>query len=143
MDARRCGRVRGFTLIELLVVLSIIGMGMFVLLPRLDFTNAEDLSDGGKLNALAGNARLTAMRGYETQRLVFTLGSPVIAWTDQEIELSASVAKAVVNGQEQQDLERSVKIYSDGHMDECRIELSSGDTLHCSPLSGTFTYGKS
>jgi prepilin-type N-terminal cleavage/methylation domain-containing protein len=129
----------GFTLIELIVVLVIIGLGMFVLLPRLDFTSTGDLSDRGKLDALAVQARQAAMLGDQTQRLVFLLGSNTVSWQDQEAELSGSVAKLLVSGKEPTDLERGVGIYADGHIDQCSILLSSGQTILCDPLSGGFS----
>jgi prepilin-type N-terminal cleavage/methylation domain-containing protein len=130
----------GFTLVELLVVMLIIGAGIFALLPALDFTRTDDLDSAERLGALAAEARLTAMYTHERQELAFVLGDRQVEWGDREIELEDTIMKALINGVEPPGLERSIKLYTDGHMDQCSLELSSGLTLKCDPLSGNFDH---
>lgn len=140
MHFRFSATAPGFTLIELLVVMTIIGMGLFVLIPRLDFTRSEDMSGGERLSSLAAEARREAMSTNERQYLEFVVGGAFVRWKDREIELEGAVARARINEEEPPGLERKIRLFTDGHMDQCRVELSSGKTLRCEVLSGMFSY---
>lgn len=133
-------RQNGFTLIEIVVVMVILGMAMFMLLPSLDYTRQEDMSDAGKLSSLSTRARLTAMNLHENQVLEFVLGGNYVKWNDKEIELGGAISRALINGEEPPGLARFVRLFPDGHMDQCRLEMSTGGTISCDPLNGMFVY---
>jgi prepilin-type N-terminal cleavage/methylation domain-containing protein len=133
-------RQNGFTLIEIVVVMVIVGMAMFMLLPSLDYTNQEDMSDAGKLSSLSTRARLSAMNLHQNQAIEFALGGNYVNWNGKEIELAGAVSRAFINGKEPPGLERSIRLFPDGHMDQCRLEMSTGETISCDPLKGMFAY---
>lgn len=138
--ARSSRPVSGFTLIELVVVMFIIGLGLFALLPKLDFTSSENLGDAGRLSALVSEAMTAAAESGATQSLIFDLSSALVKWTDREVTLSNPVGRILVNGKQMPGIRHSLRVFSDGHMDWIMIYLSTGEKLTGDPLSGSFSY---
>lgn len=131
---------KGFTLIEFLVVMTVIGLGLFALLPRLDLTASDQPGDAEALTTLAARAANKAREQGMTQEISFRLASDLVVWNEEELRLSADLSSMKINDEQPSGLERLLRVRPEGYMDRVDMRLAGGAEITGDPLSAVFAY---
>ena len=118
-----------------MVVVVIIGLGWFLLLPRLNLVQGEKSHTRlDTLNAFLAQIKTEAEGNQTIQRIYVSVGGEKLTWGNQVYILPAPVSACRINGGTPPGLRYPFSVYPDGIMDSVQMELRSRDRLYSNVL---------